>query len=467
MTQRKKTLFKPVVALGKLHPNFKRLQTAPGYEPARRMLDEICESFDDPEGNFLEQFQTTSFDARFFELYLFAYFSRSGFSVNRDHVNPDFLVSRTGLTVAVESTTVGPPTSGVLAKLGKKISDLSEEDFAEYQQNELPIRFGSPLFSKLKKRYWETEHCRNLPFVIAIEAFHDDQALTFSVNSLARLLFGADQTATFMYGGKLKIDTNRVTAHSVGEKTVPSNFFAQPDAGHISAVMFTNSGTISKFARMGYQRGIGCKTIKMVRTGTCFNPDPDAKDPTFFSYDLDEPPLVESWGQGLIVLHNPNSFHPVPRDFFVEAVQGYMEGGVLKFVPTAWDVIGSKTLCLHLGEIKRKLAKIHQYCRAPRLAIGAITRTEFQEACGLSVSHSNPLCEEHGWFSDESNAFLGVITLDKTDKDWGYIVLARDEYFQFRAIEFEVSFPSREKALMKLQHKMVRLLSSPQRIFPQ
>jgi len=294
MAKGKKTLFKPVVAPGKLHPFFKRLRTAPTYEPARQMLDEIFQSFDDPEGNFLEQFQTTGFDARFFELYLFAYFSRSGFGVNRRHVNPDFLVSRNGLTVAVEATTVGPPTSGALAKVGKKVSGLSEEEFAEYRQNELPIRFGSPLFSKLNKRYWEREHCRNLPFVIAIEAFHDEQALMFSVSALSRFLFGADQTATFLYGGKLKIDTDRVTAHSVGEKTVPSNFFAQPDSEHISAVMFTNSGTISKFGRMGYQHGFGCTTTKMVRTGTCFNPDPDAKDPTLFSYDLDEPPLVES-----------------------------------------------------------------------------------------------------------------------------------------------------------------------------
>jgi len=120
-----------------------------------------------------------------------------------------------------------------------------------------------------------------------------------------------------------------------------------------------------------------------------------------------------------------------------------------------------------LGKLKKKLAKLRPYTREPRLAIGAITRTEFQEACGLSVSESHPLCEEHGWFSDESDAFLGVITLDKTDKDWGFVILARDEDFQFRAIESEVSLPTRERALAGLQRKLIKLLSSPQRIFPQ
>ncbi len=106
MTETKKTLFEPIVAQEKLHPVFERLRTWAGGEPARWMLDDVYQSFEDPEGNFLEQFQTTGFDARYFELYLFAYFSRSGFTVKRTHQNPDFLVSRDGVTVAVEATTV-------------------------------------------------------------------------------------------------------------------------------------------------------------------------------------------------------------------------------------------------------------------------------------------------------------------------------------------------------------------------
>ena len=81
MTDRRKTLFEPIVAVEKLHPVYESIRTSAGPEPARWMLDHIYQSFDDPEGNFLEQFQTTGFDARLFELYLFAYFSRSGYDV--------------------------------------------------------------------------------------------------------------------------------------------------------------------------------------------------------------------------------------------------------------------------------------------------------------------------------------------------------------------------------------------------
>ena len=113
MATDKKTVFDPAVEVARLHPGFEHMRSFPGDAAARWMLDDVYQSFVDPEGNFLEQFQTTAFDARFLELYLFAYFSRSGFLVERDHTNPDFLVSREGLRVAVEATTVNPSTSGV------------------------------------------------------------------------------------------------------------------------------------------------------------------------------------------------------------------------------------------------------------------------------------------------------------------------------------------------------------------
>jgi hypothetical protein len=221
------------------------------------MLEDVYQTFQDPEGNFLEQFQTTGFDARCFELYLFAYFSRSGFSVDRSHAIPDFIVSREGLRVAVEATTVNPPTTGVLARLGKKISGLSPEELRDYQRNELPIRFGSPLFSKLQKRYWEMEQCLEIPFVIAIQVFHDEEAHVFTDNALASYVYGLEQTGSWDWGGKLQVETHDVKQHTVGEKVIPSNFFGQTGAKHVSAILFTNSGTNAKFSRMGYQYGVG------------------------------------------------------------------------------------------------------------------------------------------------------------------------------------------------------------------
>jgi hypothetical protein len=69
------------------------------------MMNEVWATFDDADGNFVEQFQTTGFDARTFELYLGAYFRRSGFTVDRSFARPDFIIERDGNRAAVEVTT--------------------------------------------------------------------------------------------------------------------------------------------------------------------------------------------------------------------------------------------------------------------------------------------------------------------------------------------------------------------------
>jgi hypothetical protein len=461
----KRTLFDLVVPAERLNPDFEHLRTFPGDLPARWMFDDVYQSFADADGNFLEQFQTTGFNARCFELYLFAYFSRSGFTVNRTHQNPDFIVSRDGLTAAIEATTVNPSTSGILAKLGKRISDLSADEMREYQRHELPIRFGSPLFSKLQAKYWELTHCQNMPFVIAIEAFHDDEALGLTDSALAVYLFGLEQKGARDETGKLQIETSAIKEHLVGDKTVPSNFFEQPGAENVSAIIFTNSGTFPKFSRMGYQHGIGTDIVNIIRTGFCFNSDPDAVDPTLFSYTLDEPPLVESWGQGMVVLHNPKCLRPLPREYFVDAVQGYLEKGVLKFDHTGWHPFASKTFIIHLGDVKKEvLKKLPQH---PRVGVHSIGRDEFQALSGIVTDASHPLFDEQGWFADETESFLGTVVRDKVDDDWGYVVLARDKHFRFRAIETDVSMKTRQDARRKLQLKIAELLSSGQRIFDQ
>jgi hypothetical protein len=464
MVESNRTLFKLVVDAEKVHPDFKALKEWEGAVSARDMLNEIYQTFDDPEGNFLEQFQTTAFNSRFFELYLFAYLSRSGFTVTRRYPNPDFVVSRNGLNVAIEATTVNPASSGVVGKLGKKISELSPNEYEDYIYNELAIRFGSPLFSKLKERYWELEHCRDIPVVLAIEAFHDKEALAMSDFALSQYVYGLRQSADWSADGNLDIKTSHVDIHTLGEKKIPSNFFKQPDAENISAIIFTNSGTFSKFARMGFHQGFGCDVLHINRSGYCFNPDPNAMDPTFFSYNLDDPPFVESWGQGLVVLHNPNCLRPIPKDFFVDAVQGYIEDGILKHDHTYWHPISSKTLINYMGEAKKTLQEVLR--RMPRFAIAAISQSDFRSLFGFFIPF-NPVGEEHGWFCDETESFLGVIIRDKIDNDWGYVILGRDEYAQFRAIETEFNFSSRHVARAELQIAMAKFLSNPERIFPQ
>lgn len=459
-----KTLFELVVPADRLHPSYEKLRSFDGYEPARWMFDDVFQSFYDVDGNFVEQFQTTGFDARCFELYVHAYLSRSGFTVDRTHEYPDFLATKDGATIAIEVTTVGPATSGVLASHGKSIADLSPSELRDYIRDELPIRFGSPLFSKLERRYWDLPHCRDLPIVIFIEAFHEEEALSLTDSALVGYLYGLDHAATWGPSKELVINWREVAEHTVATKTIPSRFFEQPGAEHISAVVFSNSGTVSKFERMGYQSGVGNATIDVSRTGFALSRSPDTMDPSWFSYSLDDPPLVESWGHGLVVLHNPRAIHPISKRL-IEGPQTFYQDGRLVTEVTGWHAFSSRTLIVQLGEAKAKLAELPQ--RAPRLAIAAISQQEFVAHGGVAMSGARPIIDEQAWFVDESEAFLGAISHDKQDDDWAYVIQARDQELRFRAIRWATSLTSSYEARKQLLQEMVALLRQPQRIFPQ
>ena len=460
MANLKKGLFVPSVPLEELNPHVKSLVDAPSYHPTRNMLDLIYQDFDDPDGNFLQQFQTTGFDARFYELYLFAYFSNSGFEVDRTHPSPDFIVTRDGVTVAVEATTVNPSQGNLF--VGQSLpSRLDPRELAYFQNEELPIRFGSPLFSKLKNRYWDLEHCKGRPFILAIQAFFNEESLTLADSSLTQYLYGQRMSAGWTPEGNLVVNTDVVESHTYGAKNISSNFFEQPDTGYVSAVVFTNSGTHAKFTRMGYQEGFGVEHFDISRSGYCYNPDSDAMDPTYFEYSLAEPPLVESWGQGLVVNHNPNALFPLPRGYFPEALEGYIEDGEYKTEVPYWHPFSSSTRIIQFANPPNRLPRV------PRVHVAAITKSDFEGVCGFAVHDSNPLLTEEGWFMDETESFLGVVVQDKADQDWGYIILARDEHFQFRAIKAASSKTSRLIARRELQFAVSNLVAGSQRIFRQ
>lgn len=451
-------LFDLVVPEHKLDANFARVRTAATSVAARAMLEDIFKTFEDPDGNFKEQLQTTAFDARFFELYLYAYLSRSGFTLDRSHPNPDFIAERGVVRVAVEATTVNPSTSGVIAKYGKKIEGLNEDELREYTREELPLRFGSALFSKLNKEYWKKPHCAGLPLVIAIQAFHDEGSLHFSDTALAEYVYASRQTAGWSEDGDLVLTNTKVESHTLGEKTIPSGFFDLPGAENISAIVFSNSGTHAKFTRMGYQSGFGNDVLKVQRVGRVFDPSPDSMDSALFAYDMDDPNVVEPWGQGLSVLHNPRALIPVPDGFFPHANEHHLTDGGIAASTDGWHPFNSTTVVLDLGKVRKD-----KYFRAllghgPRV-VAAIPKPYFWSLDPLVELDG----EEDGWYADEFEAFLGLVL--RREKDWKAIVFARDYHFRFFPIAKATGISSRLEAVDRLQHKMMGFLGSPRRLF--
>lgn len=82
--------FTPVVAVEKLNPDFATIRSLEGYSPAVELMKPMMRWHEDADGNFIEQFQTTGFDTRLWELYMFAALVEAGFVFDKQFAMPDF-----------------------------------------------------------------------------------------------------------------------------------------------------------------------------------------------------------------------------------------------------------------------------------------------------------------------------------------------------------------------------------------
>jgi hypothetical protein len=172
---------------------------------------------------------------------------------------------------------------------------------------------GKALRSKLLKRnaaglaYWEQPHVAGMPFIIALESFHRASSLSHAVGTLAQYLYGQRDVVTYDASGNFHLTAAPIAEHQHGGKTIPSGLFSLPEASHLSAVLFTNNATISKFNRIGTERGYGPTDIAMIRYGTIYNPEPNATEPRLFAYLVGDngPGEHETFSEGLHLMHNP------------------------------------------------------------------------------------------------------------------------------------------------------------------
>lgn len=335
--------FTPIVPQGKLHPDFVCLSTLEGYSPAKELIIPMMRWYDDADGNFIEQFQTTGFDARMWELYLFAMLVEAGYALNRDDAIPDFSAKGLLGELCIEATTVNP-TRDKFGVVVPPPEARSREEFLEIQLQYLPIRFAGRLTDKLEKRYWERPNVQGRPLVLAIQDFHAPMSMTMSRTALPVYLYSHIYDYEHRPDGKLVITPRKVTSHRWGAKEVGSGFFGLPGAENISAVISNASATISKFNRMGAVAGFGSKRVRMIRRGFLTDLDPNASKPRPFSAELPSPDYQESWIEGMDVYHNPNALHPLVPAMFPGAAHHFIEGdGQLRSVVPGWQPLTSIT----------------------------------------------------------------------------------------------------------------------------
>jgi len=341
----------------KLHPYFIILLESPGRAPARAVFREIGPWLAPSDPHFVNEFQFKQFDQRLWELYLWATFRELGFDIKQPEA-PDFLCSGPGISFAVEATTVGPSIDGPLAS---HPNPQTPDEMREFLSHYMPMKFGSSLTSKLNKKnkagesYWERGETADKPFMLAIADFHvpgskeEVGSMTYTHSALWPYLYG-HRVDWEKIDGKLAIKAVKNAGHHYKGKTIPTGFFDLPGAENVSAVLFSNAGTLAKFDRMGVAAGFGPADHKYYRIGLSYDPDPNAVIGKPFSQEVNNTGYEEHWSDELQIFHNPNAKHPFADHAFGGFTQHFFGNGEPYTVSPPGGVIASRTLILRLAK---------------------------------------------------------------------------------------------------------------------
>lgn len=340
-----------------LHPHFRALIEASGRFPSRSVLKEIGPWLAPSDPDFVSEFQFKHFDQRLWEMFLWATFRELGFDVTQPAA-PDFTCRAPNAHFTVEATTVNPSTSGVLAKHpDPKTNDEMKDFLAHY----MPMKFGSSLTSKLNKKdkdgksYWERGDARDKPFLVAVADFH----ITGGAGTPGSMTYTASALWPYLYGhrldwelteGELRINPVKLSDHIYQGKSIETGFFDLPGAENISAVIFSNAGTLAKFDRMGIAAGFIPARHKYFRMGVRYNSEPNAVHPLPFIEEIGRADYTERWADELQVFHNPKARLPLAEEIFEGVTQHFFVDGKQKTISPSGVVLASRTLIISTKE---------------------------------------------------------------------------------------------------------------------
>lgn len=319
--------FTPIVAPERVSPTFRLLAEAERYAPARAAVSAMMRYHEDVDGNFVQLFQSSGFDARLWELYLFAAMTELGYGRAVDVQVPDFVLKSAFGELAIEAVTCNPPRN-VGVPMPQDVDGM-----LDYQRNYIPIKLGRALTRKLRREppYWQGLAVQDMPFVLAVQDFHAPGAMRHIVIAATEYVFGVRHERQ---NGVLRVE--RIADHRYDGLTEPSGLFTFEESENISAVLLNPQGTITKFNRMGYLAGFEQANIRMVRTGVARGERNQADSrPVAFMHEVHAPGYEETWVEGMVVLHNPNARIPLDPDLIPFAAHEFLQpdGRIMSLLP--------------------------------------------------------------------------------------------------------------------------------------
>lgn len=321
--------FKPATDKEQEHPSYVVVRDHPNYKAARRAIEEVSFHFEDKDGNYIEQFQSINgFDARVWELYLRCYLREERFDFVPGYNVPDFIVSKGTEKVGIEAVIVAKDENR------PQINPLDMEAIKEKLENDIPLMFGSPLYSKLKHQYkkqsyWELPQMKDVPLVYAIADFHDIMSMTWTFPAIVSVLYGLNQTINLDENKDTRLKTiNGIHFFKENGQTI-TPLFLTTEYENISAIMFSPCGTISKFNRMGTQAGYGdSENNTLVQVKFCYNQLENALFPNLKIEPVTEQ-SEETWADGIQIFHNPLAKIKLDPSLFPTAGHHFYKEGML------------------------------------------------------------------------------------------------------------------------------------------
>ncbi len=326
-------------------PEFDLLINFMSHLPALMALGECYLALPRPDPNFVPDLQTNNFASRLFELYLLACFREQGLRVRQDHVSPDFQIEKDGSTCWVEAVTANAeaPRAGGIGDWVHAPTDRGERLTGAPAE-----RFAKTLRGKLQREYHVFAHVKGHPFAIAIADFHSSGSMVWSREALPTYLYGV--RADVEGDGAERRAVGRPISNLTGKNAIPAGLFRDPAFAGLSAIMFSNAGTLAKFNRMGFLAGWRPPGLSMIRRGILFDRTPGALEPIDFEREVGSAeydalwPWGEAWCQELEVFHNPLAAHPIPFDLIPGATHWFDRDGEVE-CSTIWpnSVLSSVT----------------------------------------------------------------------------------------------------------------------------
>ena len=299
-------LFKPVAPKDRWHRVFAMLQD-PRYLPERKVLEQWAEGFEDRDGKFAFEFQTT-FESCMWELYLHAYLKETGSTIDLRHHAPDFVVD--GPTKFCMEATIAAPAQGEQSAIGYDPRDIPD-DFNAFN-SQAAIRIANSLSSKVKKyrsSYSKLAHAQGKPYVIAVAPFDRAFAHFAASRPIIAALYGVhydEEAARAMGPSASKIPRVEVdSAIKSNGSPVPLGFFADEQNKDVSAVVYSCLATWGKIRALADNPN----ELSLYQT---FHPGDDGITPRIKvtrKCDYHEHLL-----DGLHVFHNPFAERPLPDD---------------------------------------------------------------------------------------------------------------------------------------------------------